>query len=256
MHSVTGVSANDAGEDSDPGNSQPDHRLGCDLPPQLHPAGRLRVPVQAAPGGTRRGDRLRHAGQPARRPRPGPQAQRDCSSAPRSPACSWPVRRFRDGGDDAQPGARRPVADRRRDLAREPTGTAPPTPAGGGGARTSATTTCPSAAGHATSAPRRGATWPSCRRPTSSTTSAASSACRSRSSRPPRRHRRPGSRRAAARCGGVSRRRRRRVASERTRRLHGESGRSWSSPSSSMSTFSLKKQSSPAIRPTSASGVL
>ena len=28
MHSVTGISANDAGEDSDPGNSQPDHRLG------------------------------------------------------------------------------------------------------------------------------------------------------------------------------------------------------------------------------------
>lgn len=28
MHSVTGISANDAGEDSDPGNSQPDHKLG------------------------------------------------------------------------------------------------------------------------------------------------------------------------------------------------------------------------------------
>ena len=28
MHSVTGISANDAGEDSDPGNPQPDHKLG------------------------------------------------------------------------------------------------------------------------------------------------------------------------------------------------------------------------------------
>jgi plastocyanin len=28
MHSVTGISANDAGEDSDPHNSQPDHKLG------------------------------------------------------------------------------------------------------------------------------------------------------------------------------------------------------------------------------------
>jgi plastocyanin len=28
MHSVTGISTNDAGDDSDPNNSQPDHRLG------------------------------------------------------------------------------------------------------------------------------------------------------------------------------------------------------------------------------------
>ena len=28
MHSVTGISANDAGEDSDPNNAQPDHKLG------------------------------------------------------------------------------------------------------------------------------------------------------------------------------------------------------------------------------------
>jgi hypothetical protein len=36
--------------------------------------------------------------------------------------------------------------------------------------------------------------------------------------------------------------------------LHGVSGRAASSPSSSRSTFSLKKHTSPAIRPTSGSG--
>ncbi len=43
-------------------------------------------------------------------------------------------------------------------------------------------------------------------------------------------------------------------AADLTGRLQGDSGRSSSSPSSSMSTRSLKKHSSPAIRPTSARG--
>ncbi len=62
MHSVTGISADDAGEDSDPGNSQPDHRLGSsfrvsfDRPGvyefqcKLHPVVRGEVIVSGTPG--------------------------------------------------------------------------------------------------------------------------------------------------------------------------------------------------------------
>jgi plastocyanin len=62
MHSVTGISANDAGEDSDPGNSQPDHRLGSafrlsftqpgvyEFQCKLHPVVHGEVVVSATPG--------------------------------------------------------------------------------------------------------------------------------------------------------------------------------------------------------------
>jgi plastocyanin len=62
MHSVTGISANDAGEDSDPGNSQPDHKLGAtfrlrfsqpgvyEFQCKLHPVVHGEVVVSATPG--------------------------------------------------------------------------------------------------------------------------------------------------------------------------------------------------------------
>ena len=62
MHSVTGISANDAGEDSDPGNSQPDHKLGSTFrltfsqpgvyafQCKLHPVVRGEVIVSDIPG--------------------------------------------------------------------------------------------------------------------------------------------------------------------------------------------------------------
>jgi plastocyanin len=62
MHSVTGISANDVGEDSDPHNSQPDHQLGSrfrltfDQPGvyefqcKLHPVVRGEVIVSGTPG--------------------------------------------------------------------------------------------------------------------------------------------------------------------------------------------------------------
>jgi plastocyanin len=62
MHSVTGISADDAGEDSDPGNSQPDHRLGAsfrlsfsqpgvyEFQCKLHPVVRGEVIVSGTPG--------------------------------------------------------------------------------------------------------------------------------------------------------------------------------------------------------------
>jgi plastocyanin len=62
MHSVTGVSVNDAGEDSDPGNSQPDHKLGStfrlsftqpgvyEFQCKLHPSVRGEVVVSDAAG--------------------------------------------------------------------------------------------------------------------------------------------------------------------------------------------------------------
>jgi plastocyanin len=62
MHSVTGISANDAGEDSDPHNSQPDHRLGStfhlsftqpgvyEFQCKLHPVVRGEVIVSGTPG--------------------------------------------------------------------------------------------------------------------------------------------------------------------------------------------------------------
>jgi plastocyanin len=62
MHSVTGISANDAGEDSDPHNSQPDHRLGAtfrlsfsqpgvyQFQCKLHPVVRGEVIVSGASG--------------------------------------------------------------------------------------------------------------------------------------------------------------------------------------------------------------
>jgi plastocyanin len=62
MHSVTGISANDAGEDSDPHNSQPDHRLGStfrltftrpgvyEFQCKLHPVVRGEVVVSGTPG--------------------------------------------------------------------------------------------------------------------------------------------------------------------------------------------------------------
>ena len=74
----------------------------------LRPAGGLSVPVQAAPGRARRGGRVRHCGQPAGRPRSGPEAQRPAHppqplpgvpGAPRFPApgrrstSRWTIRR-------------------------------------------------------------------------------------------------------------------------------------------------------------------
>ena len=62
MHSVTGISANDAGEDSDPGNPQPDHKLGAtfrlsftqpgvyEFQCKLHPVVHGEVVVSATPG--------------------------------------------------------------------------------------------------------------------------------------------------------------------------------------------------------------
>jgi plastocyanin len=62
MHSVTGISANDAGQDSDPNNSQPDHRLGStfrltftqpgvyEFQCKLHPVVRGEVVVSGTPG--------------------------------------------------------------------------------------------------------------------------------------------------------------------------------------------------------------
>jgi len=62
MHSVTGISANDAGEDSDPHNSQPDHKLGSSFrltftqpgvyqfQCKLHPVVHGEVVVSDAPG--------------------------------------------------------------------------------------------------------------------------------------------------------------------------------------------------------------
>ncbi len=62
MHSVTGISANDIGEDSDPNNAQPDHRLGAtfrlsftqpgayEFQCKLHPVVRGEVVVSATPG--------------------------------------------------------------------------------------------------------------------------------------------------------------------------------------------------------------
>jgi plastocyanin len=62
MHSVTGVSPNDAGEDSDPNNSQPDHKLGAtfrlsftqpgvyEFQCKLHPVVRGEVIVSGTPG--------------------------------------------------------------------------------------------------------------------------------------------------------------------------------------------------------------
>jgi plastocyanin len=62
MHSVTGISADDAGEDSDPGNSQPDHRLGSsfrltfnqpgvyEFQCKLHPVVHGEVIVSGVPG--------------------------------------------------------------------------------------------------------------------------------------------------------------------------------------------------------------
>jgi plastocyanin len=62
MHSVTGISANDAGEDSDPHNSQPDHKLGShfrlsfsqpgvyEFQCKLHPVVRGEVIVSDTPG--------------------------------------------------------------------------------------------------------------------------------------------------------------------------------------------------------------
>jgi plastocyanin len=62
MHSVTGISPDDAGEDSDPGNSQPDHRLGSsfrlsfnqpgvyEFQCKLHPVVRGEVIVSGTPG--------------------------------------------------------------------------------------------------------------------------------------------------------------------------------------------------------------
>ena len=62
MHSVTGISADDQGEDSDPGNSQPDHKLGStfrltfDQPGvyefqcKLHPVVHGEVVVSGTPG--------------------------------------------------------------------------------------------------------------------------------------------------------------------------------------------------------------
>jgi hypothetical protein len=62
MHSVTGISANDAGDDSDPNNSQPDHRLGStfrltftqpgvyEFQCKLHPVVRGEVIVSGTPG--------------------------------------------------------------------------------------------------------------------------------------------------------------------------------------------------------------
>jgi plastocyanin len=62
MHSVTGISANDAAEDSDPNNSQPDHKLGStfrltftqpgvyQFQCKLHPVVRGEVVVSATPG--------------------------------------------------------------------------------------------------------------------------------------------------------------------------------------------------------------
>jgi hypothetical protein len=89
------------------------------VPPQLQPAGRLRVPLQAASGRPRRSDRVRHAGQPQRRPRLGAQAQRD-APAPHADRRVPGQPQFPHSGDDAQPRARRSVDHRRRDLAREP----------------------------------------------------------------------------------------------------------------------------------------
>ena len=163
------ISANDAGEDSDPNNAQPDHKLGFDLPRQLQPAGRLRVPLQAAPGGPRRGGRLRHRGQPARRPRPGPQAQRAAHPPHAQPGvpvhATIPERRH-----DAQPGARRPVDHRRRDLAREPR--APLHLRRLAAVARAHRLQLPALRrpGAGTSGPRRVGTSPSCRPPTSSTT--------------------------------------------------------------------------------------
>jgi plastocyanin len=62
MHSVTGISDNDAGEDSDPHNSQPDHKLGStfrltftqpgvyEFQCKLHPVVHGEVVVSDAPG--------------------------------------------------------------------------------------------------------------------------------------------------------------------------------------------------------------
>lgn len=62
MHSVTGISANDAGDDSDPNNSQPDHKLGShfqlsfsqpgvyEFQCKLHPVVRGEVIVSDTPG--------------------------------------------------------------------------------------------------------------------------------------------------------------------------------------------------------------
>jgi plastocyanin len=62
MHSVTGISVNDAGEDSDPHNSQPDHKLGShfqvtfaqpgvyEFQCKLHPVVRGEVIVSGTPG--------------------------------------------------------------------------------------------------------------------------------------------------------------------------------------------------------------
>jgi plastocyanin len=62
MHSVTGISANDAGEDSDPGDGQPDHKLGFsfrlsfnqpgvyEFQCKLHPVVRGEVIVSDTPG--------------------------------------------------------------------------------------------------------------------------------------------------------------------------------------------------------------
>jgi plastocyanin len=62
MHSVTGISANDAGDDSDPGNPQPDHKLGStyrlgfgqpgvyEFQCKLHPSVRGEIVVSDTPG--------------------------------------------------------------------------------------------------------------------------------------------------------------------------------------------------------------
>ena len=98
MHSVTGISANDAGEDSDPGNPQPDHKLGSTFRLTFDQPGVYQFRCKLHPMRARRGGRVRHRGQPAATTPIRSRSSTSCSSTPTSPRCSWRAARFPRGG--------------------------------------------------------------------------------------------------------------------------------------------------------------
>ena len=186
MHSVTGISANDIGDDSDPNNPEPEHKLGFtyrltftqpgvyQFHCKLHAVVHGEVIVSDVPGN------------PADDPDPIPKLNVQLTrptlndfflaSSRFEPARGTALHFALDDPSliDAEIWHVGPRRTPRRRM-----------PAGSSGTRTSASTRCRSPTAAVISRRGRAATWPTSTRPTCSTTSVASAPCTSRSPRRP-----------------------------------------------------------------------
>ena len=180
MHSVTGVSANDVGEDSDPNRPEPEHRVGdtfrlsftqpgvYQFRCKLHPVVHGEVIVSATPG------------DPADDPDPIPRLNVDLTR-PTLNDIFLASRRLTLRGTELHLALDDPSVIDAEIWHADAGAAAPRTPAGSSGAATSASTSCRSPPAGATSSPGRDATSPTSRPPTCTTTSAARGPCASRS---------------------------------------------------------------------------